>query len=50
MKKCKDCIYFLNTTNFNNCKGGTFYRVDPEDSGCYKIAEKTKKENNNLLY
>lgn len=48
MKKCKDCIYFIDTTNFNNCKGGIFLRVDPEDSGCYKISEENNKQTNKL--
>ena len=50
MKKCKDCVYFLSTSNINNCKAGIIGTANPEDSACYKIAQQNNKENNKLLY
>ena len=44
MKKCKDCIYFIDTTTINNCKLNIIGTTKPEDSACYKINDQKKYE------
>ena len=45
MLKCKDCIYYIDNQDINNCKQDIVGTVKPNDSSCYKINYKKNYEN-----